>query len=301
MSRILEALLDGLFDYAGMFPPASLSFEDTLKNSAGFLASLRRPYLLGGDIVLDQTKLSLLTPAAISQAGFQRSPLRVCLLGQPLTDSNRIFSALPGAGCRIVSYEVKLPWPFAGFPQSAADAIAKIRRSLERSIQLFVEPELSPADWENKLEAVFGLFDIINKPDPRAVGLKIRGSGPKAITNAVLSRLLPEVNKRGLPFKATAGLHHPLRNTKAGNDLGFLNLATAFRLQCALGSELPKNRLLECLESEDAGVFGFNKALSWKECSIPATALQAAIQRVPFSIGSCSLNDPDDDIFRLFG
>lgn len=302
MSDSLEELLKGLFDYAGMFPPAGLSFDDALKCSAAFPVVLHRHGLLGSDLVLDAAKLPELTPAALSRAGFQRSPLRLCLLGAPLTPDNPVIPATCGvAAVQIVSYEVKLPWPFPGFPDTAARALSAARGALDKDVRLFVEPELNPLEWERNNEAVFSLLDNLNRKNPRPIGLKIRGSGPRAITNAVLSALLPDINRRNLPFKATGGLHHPFRNTRKSHDLGFLNLTAALRLQSALGIvALPRHRLLECLETEDSAAYDFSDGLRWKEFSIAPEELRSAISRVPFTIGSCSLSEPDEDLRRLF-
>lgn len=298
----LEELLKGLFDYAGMFPPAGLSFDDALRCSAAFPVVLHRPGLLGGDLVLDATKLQELTPAALSRAGFQRSPLRLCLLGAPLTPERPVIGAASGnAAVQIVSYEVKLPWPFPGFPDAAARALSTTRGALDKDIRLFVEPELSPSEWEKNHEAVFSLLDGLNRRILHPIGLKIRGSGPRAVTNAVLSSLLPDINRRSLPFKATGGLHHPFRNARKSHDLGFLNLAAALRLQSALGAvALPRHRLLECLETEGSAAYDFSGGLRWKEFSIAPEELRSAVSRVPFTIGSCSLSEPDEDLRRLF-
>jgi len=52
-SKSHDQLLERLFDYADMFPPAQRSFEDALKESASLATTLVRPWLVASDIVLD--------------------------------------------------------------------------------------------------------------------------------------------------------------------------------------------------------------------------------------------------------
>ena len=110
----------------------------------------------------------------------------------------------------------------------------------------------------------------------------------------------------GAAFKATAGLHHPLRGLHPltpGEQSppvpmhGFLNLflAAGFvrnHLAAELAVELLEEQSPEALEFSDAGVRWRNHLLTSDEIS--ATRDQFAV-----SFGSCSLQEPIDDLRAL--
>lgn len=94
----------------------------------------------------------------------------------------------------------------------------------------------------------------------------------------------------GVAFKATAGLHHPLRHD-AGH--GFLNLFLAAALARAGGSEEDLVRLLE-ERSREAFAFAPGEA-SWRERRIPL----GEARRFALSFGSCSFQEPMDHLREL--
>jgi len=57
---------------------------------------------------------------------------------------------------------------------------------------------------------------------------------------------------------------------------------------------------MACLGAREAAEFGFEGGLAWRRFEIDADQLAEAVRKVPFSIGSCSLEEPDADLVRLF-
>jgi hypothetical protein len=110
----------------------------------------------------------------------------------------------------------------------------------------------------------------------------------------------------GVPFKATAGLHHPLRGDYAltyavdaprGTMYGFLNVFIAAVL---LHAGHASGAVLPLLEEGDASAFSFSDdAIRWRDLS--ATAAQVAAARATFagSFGSCSFTEPVQDLAAL--
>ena len=90
-----------------------------------------------------------------------------------------------------------------------------------------------------------------------------------------------------IPFKATAGLHHPLRH---GDEHGFVNLLAA----AVFGDEE------EALAEEDASAFEVTpEAFRWRERSADAAEV-ARIRRDLFvSFGSCEAREPIDGLTEL--
>jgi hypothetical protein len=135
---------------------------------------------------------------------------------------------------------------------------------------------------------------------------KIRTGGETADTfpapESVIEfiRLCAEAN---VPFKATAGLHHPLRSvhrftyqpdSPSGIMHGFVNvfLAAAFvreGMEAQLAAQL--------IEEQSADAFHFDlDGVSWRKHRLSRREIGAARQRFAVSFGSCSFTEPVDDL-----
>jgi hypothetical protein len=109
-----------------------------------------------------------------------------------------------------------------------------------------------------------------------------------------------------LPFKATAGLHHPVRSlhrltyhpeSPFGMMHGFLNvfLAAAF-----LWAGMEANLAVQLLEEQAAQAFRLElDGLAWREHRLTSQEIVAARARFSISFGSCSFTEPIDDLRSL--
>lgn len=305
---LLERHVAGIFDYAGMFPPAALSYDAALANAAMFWKRLRRPHLVANDFVLGADLLDRLDVAELRTLGAaDAKTFRVCFLAgelgpETLALADKIvkFNAAHGNGpipLRVVSFETKAtPGAFADHAALAAtldDVRAKLAAS---AVRVYLEPLFNDALWLERSKEVFQVLGATH-----GVGLKIRGTGQTAATNRAFAPVVRAVVERKLPFKATAGLHHPILEERYGNNLGFLNLVTCLRLRQAKGADFPDEAMDMILEENDAGAYAFDASLRWRDFSLTEDEVKAAKEAVPFSIGSCSLDEPDADLTRLFG
>jgi hypothetical protein len=104
-----------------------------------------------------------------------------------------------------------------------------------------------------------------------------------------------------VPFKATAGLHHALRRFDPGIGTtmhGFLNVFGAGILAhaCHLNGEQVGMVLLE----EDAKSFVFDdQAFRWRDFKATTAEVTNARKRLMTSFGSCSFDEPRDDLRSL--
>ncbi|MBU6430004.1 MAG: hypothetical protein KGR26_13400 [Cyanobacteria bacterium REEB65] len=312
----LERLVNGLFDYAGMFPPAALSYEEALRKAAGFARALVRPHLVACDAVLSPDALARTTPAVLAESGFGPDALvRIAALGQAAADptmrilerNERTFGERPGQ--RVVSYEVRLETDLTCNEAIALlDTLAPGLAS--GGIRLVAEPQWRSDRWQSDIADLASGAAIANarlsaRPSatlPRPIGIKVRGSGPTAISRAALAQVVAACADRGIPFKATAGLHHPFADGRHDNHLGFLSLAAAVRLRQGLGAAgFAVAQIEACLAASDPAEFHFEAGVRWRDWAIGQAALEGACQDLPFSIGSCSLSEPDEDLVELFG
>jgi len=99
----------------------------------------------------------------------------------------------------------------------------------------------------------------------------------------------------GLSFKATAGLHHPIRD---GIVHGFLNLLAAAVLAHASGAG--ERELAGVLLETDASVFGVtDEAFTIGGHRFEADQVAAARTELFVGYGSCSFSEPVEDLHGL--
>lgn len=82
--------------------------------------------------------------------------------------------------------------------------------------------------------------------------------------------------------------------------MGFLNLAAAVMFRRALGHAAPLEILERLLTNSSAAALSLTTGLAFENLLLSAAKLQAAKKEAHFSIGSCSLHEPDADLLRLF-
>lgn len=223
----LEALLDHVVDYAGLYPPAALSLEETCAKYAAYLQSPEAWML--NRLVLPLEKLRL------------------------------------GEGWRISLIVEREPGPQP--PQ-----VETLETKLPRRLSL-------PTYCELQLDALESGF------------AKVRTA---AIGSSQLADFLCGAAARRVPFKATAGLHHPLRSAEMH---GFLNvfLAAAFAWH---GAE--RSLVLDILDDRDARSFAFwDDAASWRGQALSTAQIQNARRDFAHSFGSCSFEEPVADLRAL--
>jgi hypothetical protein len=122
---------------------------------------------------------------------------------------------------------------------------------------------------------------------------KIRtgGATPDAYPSAAaLAHFLHRAAALRIPFKATAGLHHPLPSPPMH---GFVNLFLAACLVWHGGTEA---QAVATLEERS---FRFDGDASWGHHRLTADQIREARWNFAISFGSCSFEEPIEDLARL--
>jgi hypothetical protein len=135
---------------------------------------------------------------------------------------------------------------------------------------------------------------------------KMRTGGvvPDAFPTArQVARLIARAAEVGVPFKATAGLHHPLSGEYAltydeqsprGRMFGFLNL---FAAAVFAQRRVHESTLIELLEDRTPGAIEFgDETLRWRDLSASAKQIASARTSLGISFGSCSFQEPVDGL-----
>lgn len=291
-SRALGTLLAGLVDYAGLFPPAALGMPEAVAAYGRYAAGDDRAML--GRFVLPAARLDEFfsqvrsLPRAIAPR--RDRTWRVAVLGGPADDGAIVRANARFAGTVVVDVvEAKADTP---------EAVAELAPLAQRGFTVYVE---IPVRADPAM-----LIDAIKAHGLRA---KIRTGGVTADafppTSDVL-RFLEHCTRAGVPFKATAGLHHPLRGEYAltyapdaerGTMYGFLNIFLAAALLRAGAAPPAAAALLE--ERDVSAITVSDDAISWRAQVLPLAALVEARAHFAGSFGSCSFEEPVRDLTSL--
>ena len=319
-----HAFLSGLIDYAGLFPPAELAIEPALdlygRYRTGADAWMLGRFLLPAARLDDADPLvagvegdapvrfSVLGGAAVvlpgpSPAGVAAEPSVAWLSSvEALVAEARAFEARHAAGTgggRVVcdAFEVRLPAALALDPDTLAGALGVLAARLGAARLAVEVPFL--ADAGTTEPAAHAVADANGRLGRDAFALKFRCGGEGVPGVEALAEALTTARRAGVAFKATAGLHRPLRHaTTAGPDAhGFVNVFGGAVL--AAVHDLGPADLAEILDSRDAAAWAIGDVLAWNRLSARPEQIEAARSRVALAYGSCSFDEPRDDLRAL--
>jgi hypothetical protein len=293
----IRTLLRESIDYAGLFPPAGLDLPDAVRNYANYKGGPDAWAL--GRFVVPVSRLGEFETAAAAHLQHSPSdrPWQLSVLGgadlaadiETVTEFNHRHSGPHASRVAADTLEVK-----ASSKSDVEDAM----RTVPRGMQAFVEVPIAPDPGE--------LLKEIARHEGRA---KIRTGGVTRDafpTTADLLRFMKCCVQIGLAFKATAGLHHPLRaeyrltyapDSPKGTMFGFLNLflATAF-----LRGGMPDSDVSQLLEEKSPETFQVDGlGIGWRNHRLDLEALRVARREGMISFGSCSFTEPLGDLELL--
>jgi hypothetical protein len=291
-----RALLEHLIDYAGLFPPAALDMDPVVRNYAGYLAS-PDAWLLGRLIVpvprLDEFEL---LAADHLPRDAQSDPWRISALTAAADDER-----LPADLDRIAAFNERHAEPDRG--RAVIDVI-ELRGRDTRAID---------AALDRIPDEIFPFFELPIEADPRGLIATLVGSdaGAKVRTGGVtadlypkpaeLARFIAACSAANLPFKATAGLHHPLRHHSDAvgtEEFGFLNVFVSAALAWHLQADAAALEAVLTDASVEAFTFD-NDGLAWRDRRLTSAEIEDARLSFAVSFGSCSFDEPRQDLVRL--
>ncbi|HTC23656.1 MAG TPA: hypothetical protein VK688_04800 [Gemmatimonadales bacterium] len=289
--RSIHTLLHGLIDYAGLFPPAQLDMAGAV---AGYSSYRAGPHCWAlGRFVVPVSRLAEFESAATPWLRAAGTPWKLAALAGPdlpadLATITALNSRVAG-GALVDSIELKA---------ATADAIARALTTVDARVDVYVEIPIGddPAP----------LFDALARHGGRG---KVRTGGvtPDAFPSpGQLLRFLRRSREAGVPFKATAGLHHPLRgayrltyapNSACATMFGFLNL---FLAAAFLDHGMDDVDGLALLEETSPQAFSFEEeGVTWRSHRLADAEMRHARRRSGLAFGSCSFTEPIDDLQAL--
>jgi hypothetical protein len=298
-----RAAFSALVDYAGLFPPAKLAMADAV---AEYDAARSGPHAwMLGRFVVPASRI-----AELLEAIGAREPLALSVIVDADPDPRRWFgSAQRSLGDvarhrtnepRIQINALEAPLPPLLTQRETYDATlgqlaGLVARAGLRDLEIYAE---WPRD-ERWHELLPGAMTAAARS---RLGAKIRCGGvtPGAFPSvADVAAFLDAAATEHVPFKATAGLHHPLRhhNTTAGVPMhGFLNLLAA----AALAHRVSRETLEQILAEEDPAAFRFDDdSMAWRDDSVALDEIATSRGEDFIAYGSCSFSEPVDDLTAL--
>jgi hypothetical protein len=285
-----RTLLAAAIDYAGTFPPARLELAEALRSYAAYRGGPHAWML--GRFILPADKLDEfeeLAPGLLPSSSREPWPLSLIVAAEPAGKIDRLqsFARNWEGKATIASLEV---------PPLEASRIGGVAAVLPPGPERFFEAPLG-ADLEARLEAIAAC----------GAGAKVRTGGVSAASfpgTGELSRFLLACARAGVPFKATAGLHHAWRGARSlggGPEApeavmhGYLNLAIAAALVHA-GKVGPEETLAVLAEGGPRAFRFRDDGLEWRGRSLDRAEIAAARRRFFRSFGACSFEEPVHDL-----
>lgn len=291
----LRSLLAGLIDYAGLFPPAALDMKPAVKK---FATHRKSPHaLMLARFVVPASRLDEFAAARQKIRDASRWGLSV-LFGPDLDTGRGQIDAFQGEHGHLATVEAVEYRPSSFEDVGSAGAILG-------GVDTFFElpHAVDPSPWMAAVRATQSAGGALR-------GAKIRTGGvtPDLIpTSAEVARFLVAARDAGLPFKATAGLHHPLRgeyplsyedDSETAVMHGYLNV---FLAAAALhAGRLDRDGAERLLDETDVTSFRLGRrGVTWRGREIPELGLAASRDSFAVSYGSCSFEEPVDELLDM--
>lgn len=326
MKKSLETYLSGILDFAGLYPPANFSLEESfhkyVEHNQSSNSWMLAKFVVGSNLLEPLVKL-------INEDKNAPSPFNITVVATPssdLTEFKQVVTnvvkqiahtySLANKEIRIPTLEIKLPEEslYGSDNRALIEAVSYTVKVMNRTKvlphQVFFE--IPGYDFEPKLcqkvMKVIAAHNLLTQNDEfdsyTFSGFKIRCGGleehqfpsPKYLANAIIFS-----RDENVPVKFTAGLHHPIRHyndTVKTKMHGFLNVFGAAILSYT--QDLTVHEVQTILEDEKAKSFTFtDQYFAWRKFAAPLLEIKMLRLLSVTSFGSCSFEEPVEDLQAL--
>ena len=311
--RTIETLMTGLIDYAGLFPPSKLPMEKAVENYAKYLRSEHEQFLSRFICTVPRLEelskhAAVVMPGTYATSGYRENAdmqdpwqISAIIVGNLEENLEEIYKFnehhdKEEHGLAMVDViEMKLDAP------SDVDEIMDILPAM-----------IAPA-FELPSDAIFGGdprgFIAAIAGNQAAAKIRCGGVTPDLIPATTdIAKFMHACNAADVPFKATAGLHHPMRaehkltyedDAPVATMHGFINVFLAGAcVRSIKGFDL--DTTIAMLDETDPKAFVFGEEeVSWRDVRLPIVSLARVREGFATSYGSCSFDEPLADLKAL--
>lgn len=323
MTASLKAFMEGIVDYAGLFPPADLSLDTALQKYSQYRQS-DDSWMLSR-FVIPGLRLDELEPYG-EQLFRKGAPYEFSVLGrrtETLSEYREHLDELIAFlnkfhdrhGRNVTTDILEIKLPREAVLANDIDLLTEVYN--ETLQQLDISPQtpnevffegLFEKNWKKEiiliLKAMHRHARNVEGRNVRPPAFKIRCGGMEADMVPSLEQLALALNtarEQNVAVKCTAGLHHPVRHYDDSVKTmmhGFFNVFGGAMLSYA--RDLSNSQLIEILEEEDPDRFRFtDKALRWNDLSVSTHEIAELRDVALISFGSCSFDEPREDLRQL--
>ena len=286
-----RALMAGAVDYAGLFPPAQLPLGDAVAEYRRALAGADAWML--GRFIVPAVQLSVLADALVRDAHDGRGWTVSAIVREHMDED---AAAVQAFNQRAANQHVRVDT--IECRPSSSDSIPWLAKTFSPAFTVHVEVGVGPTAPDD--------LRVVARHQLRA---KIRTGGlaPDAFpAPASLVAFIESARDVGVPFKATAGLHHAMRGAYPLSDEigaqsatmhGFVNLMLA---TATVGERLPTTTAAALLTRTDHAALVFDdERVRWGEVELSNAAIGRMRETQCVSFGSCSFREPADEYRRF--
>lgn len=285
----VKILLSEIIDYAGLFPPSQATMSEAVSNFAAYRNSGYQWML--GRFVTPVARLDEFLESADGLIAQGNEPWRLSVLaGEDINETLKkikLFNEQNASSVVCDALEVK------------ANTISKIENTVKSL------PENITAYFEISTGENFA--DLVSTLALRGQRAKIRTGGTVREDfppSREIIRFVRTCIAANVPFKATAGLHHPMRcfrpltyaaNAPQGTMHGFLNML----IMTGFARESFRPLLLEqIMEEEFEEVFTFrDNGVTWRNAHFLSNShIERLRSQGMNAFGSCSFDEPVADL-----
>lgn len=287
MLASVKALLSSVVDYAGLFPPAKLGMREAMANYAQYQMASDN-WMLGHFVVPISRSHEL--QELLPTFPLKRWSLSAILSKDVELDIDRVRSLQDNQQIAIAALEI---------PPLPPEEIERVFPLLPAGVDAFFEIPLN-----SDLEPYLSVLQKIR------ASAKIRTGGITAEAFPGVTQLSQSIlafAEARVPFKATAGLHHPLPNeyrltyepdSPFGKMHGFLNVTILAAL--VYWQKVTPEEAVAILEESSIDRFQFKEdGIGWSDRHLNISEIEEARQQFFRSFGSCSFQEPIDDLKHL--
>lgn len=295
-SKVLESvrtMLTGAIDYAGLFPPSSVSMPEAVINYATYRNS-NYNWMLGRFVVGVGRLREFYDSAQDFISRDDASAWQIAIVaGDDLSETVNIVGEFNAAHS----------------PHVICDAV-EMKAVTEYQIETVSESLPAGVTAYFEIDPKVSFPEMLTRIALNGQRAKIRTGGVTADAfprSVDIVRFVKACVGANVPFKATAGLHHPIRcfrpltyeeNSAKGTMHGFLNLflMTGFAIE-----GYRRSFLEDVMEEEFDEVFEFDASgVKWRhEFELTNHQIERLRQFGIQSFGSCSFDEPIADLQTL--
>ena len=332
MKESLRTFMNGLIDYAGLFPPADLPLNEAIEEYVSQLKSNNSSML--SRFIIHTSKLNDLEQFLPLFSDLDA--LRLSVLGGGGNSDDDYLNKITGNIADITKFrekhgekieidviECKMPSNSPSRKTMIEVTTLLNENGLTHYHEFLKLPEINmnySTDVDESIwdEEIVPTVELLSKMKNTGIKLRCGGVVKEAFpTVEQIAAMIQTCVIAEVPMKFTAGLHHPIRHFAEEYDEymhGFINtfgagiFATTFPKPNNLQEKYRMFILLShMIDDQNAENFSFtNNSLIWKvgddrdtEFEIDDEKIKTAREKSMISYGSCSFQEPIDDLSQL--